>query len=100
MLIPSLRRCTASLLLAGLIALPLPAQGPHIDFTRAKSHLPNLFGPYSPRAVPQPSLRNGPRLDTLIRDGKLYLSLQDAIYLALENNLDIAVQRYGPAIAE
>lgn len=100
MAMSSVRRCTLSLLLAVLIALPLPAQAPHLEFTKGKSHLPNLFAPYSPRAVPQPDLRNSTRLDALIRDGKLYLSLQDAIYLALENNLDIAVQRYGPAIAE
>ncbi|MFQ5662592.1 MAG: TolC family protein [Terriglobia bacterium] len=100
MLIPSVRRCGLSLLLAGLLALPLSAQAPTIDFTKSKTHVPNLFAPYTPRGVPVPNLRNSPRLDDLIRDGKLYLSLQDAIYLALENNLDIAVQRYGPAIAE
>jgi hypothetical protein len=35
----------------------------------------------------------------LIRDGKLYLSLRDAISLALENNLDLAIARYNLPIA-
>jgi len=45
-------------------------------------------------------LTNSPRLDQLIRDNKLELSLQDAVELALENSLDIAVQRYYPWISD
>ena len=45
-------------------------------------------------------LTNSPRLDRLIRDGKLYLSLKDAIDLALENNLDLAIARYNLPIAD
>lgn len=45
-------------------------------------------------------LGNSGRLDSLLRAGKIYLSLQDAIALALENNLDIELQRYGPQLAE
>jgi outer membrane protein len=55
---------------------------------------------YKPRTVPPPTMGNSGRLDALLRGGNLYLSLQDAIALALENNLDIAIQRYGPQIAE
>src|ERR1039457_6407560 len=54
---------------------------------------------YSPDTVPEPELANSPRLDLLIRDGKLYLSLKDAIELALENNLDLAIARYNVPIA-
>ncbi|HEX4164022.1 MAG TPA: TolC family protein [Bryobacteraceae bacterium] len=54
---------------------------------------------YRTPAVPSARLSNSSRLDSLIRDGKLYLSLQDAIALALENNLDIELQRYDLAIA-
>ncbi|HYO80481.1 MAG TPA: TolC family protein [Bryobacteraceae bacterium] len=43
---------------------------------------------------------NSGRLDELLRDGKLQLSLQDAIALALENNLDLELQRYGTRIAD
>lgn len=50
--------------------------------------------PYMPRETPEPLIVNSPRIDQLIRDGKLYLGLDDAIQLAIENNLDIDVQRY------
>ena len=53
-----------------------------------------------PDHVPEPELTNSPRLDHLIRDGKLYISLQDAIDLALENNLDLAIARYNLPIAD
>src|ERR1051325_7094572 len=52
------------------------------------------------KLVPPPVVSNSGRLDSLLRGGNLYLSLQDAIALALENNLDIAIQRYGPQIAD
>ena len=63
-----------------------------------KSHSP--FSPYRPSSVPEPDLGNSPRLDQLIRDGKLYLSIRDAIALALENNLDLAIARYNLPIAD
>jgi outer membrane protein TolC len=62
-----------------------------------KSH--NPFNAYQPDQVPEPVLANSPRLDHLIRDGRLYLSLRDAIDLALENNLDLAIARYNLPIA-
>ncbi len=55
---------------------------------------------YTPFDVAPINLANSPRLEYLIRAGNIYLSLQDAIALALENNLDIEVQRYGPRLAE
>ena len=55
----------------------------------------NLRRPYQARTVPVPSYSNSARLDALIRAGKIYLSLDDAIALALENNLDIEVGRYA-----
>jgi len=51
------------------------------------------------RTVPEIKLTNSPRLEQLVRGGNLYLSAQDVIALALENNLDIAVQRYGPFLS-
>jgi len=65
--------------------------------------LPNSHNPlsaYSPSSAPEPQLTNSPDLNQLIRDGKLYLSLNDAIRLALENNLDLAIARYNLPIAE
>lgn len=57
------------------------------------------WAPYTPSRVPPSSLANSAWLDSLIRDGKLYLSLDDAIALGLENNLDIAIARYNLPIA-
>jgi len=60
----------------------------------------NPIRAYSPDQVPEPVLANSARLDRLSRDGKLYLSLKDAIDLALENNLDLAIARYNLPIAD
>jgi outer membrane protein len=49
---------------------------------------------YTPKAVPPVNTSNTGRIEALLKDGKLYLSLQDAIALALENNVDIEVERY------
>jgi outer membrane protein len=70
------------------------------DFTRGPRAFPTLFKPYQPIFIEQPDLVNSPRLEQLIQNGKLRLSLQDAVELALENNLDIAIQRYYPWVAE
>ena len=60
----------------------------------------NPFSAYSPSQVPEPQLANSPLLNQLIRGGKLYLSLKDAIQLALQNNLDLAIARYNLPIAD
>lgn len=62
-------------------------------------HSDTPWAPYSPSHVAPASLANSAWLDSLVRDGKLYLSLKDAIALALENNLDIAIARYNLPIA-
>jgi outer membrane protein TolC len=62
-------------------------------------HSSNPFHAYRPTLVPQPNLANSPRIDTLVKDGVLELSLKDAIALSLENNLDIAIARYNIPIA-
>ncbi len=73
-------------------------EGP--DYSKPKSQLPNFFAPYTPENIPEPMLTNSSRIDQLIQDGKLMLSLDDAISLALENNLNINVTRFTPWIAE
>jgi outer membrane protein len=73
-------------------------EGP--DYSVPKSPFPNLVSPYVPRFIPEPMLTNSSRIDQLIQDGKLMLSLEDAISLALENNLNINVERFIPWIAE
>ena len=59
-----------------------------------------IFKMYQERSVPRLTLENSPRIESLIRDGQLHLSLADALVLALENNLDIAVQRYVPEFSQ
>lgn len=70
------------------------------DFTRPKSHFPNPIAPYTAINVAPPEFGNTSQLGTLVRDGKIYLSLSDAIMLALSNNYDIAIQRYNLDIAD
>ena len=62
-------------------------------------HSNNPFRAYMPTLVSQPNLANSPRIDSLVNNGVLELSLKDAISLALENNLDIAIARYNLPIA-
>ena len=70
------------------------------DYSKPKSHFPNLLAPYTGRNVSPPNLSNTPRIEQLMQNGKLMLSLNDAIALALENNLDIAIARYNLPIAD
>ena len=69
-------------------------------YTRAPGQLPNLFAPYHAIKIEPSAVVNSPRIEQLIHQGKLELSLQDAVELALENSVDIAVQRYYPWIAD
>ncbi|HWZ12044.1 MAG TPA: hypothetical protein VNX22_02775, partial [Acidobacteriaceae bacterium] len=70
------------------------------DYTQPRSHFPNPIAPYQSTTVEPPRLTNSPRLHDLLRDGKLYLSLDDAITLALVDNFDIAIARYTLDIAD
>jgi outer membrane protein TolC len=85
-----------------LILLPITGlgQSANIDFSRPRNYVPNPIGPYLGREVEPPSFANSVRIMELIKDGKLYLSLSDAIALALENNLDLAISRYNLQIAD
>ncbi len=62
--------------------------------------LSGLMDAYRVPYAPPVTVANSGRLESLLRAGNLYLSLQDAIALTLENNLDIAIQRYGPGLAD
>src|SRR4051812_46237957 len=95
------------LLLAGFTAVTLPAQpAPQGDsnfqtsvrIDSPKGRLGWLTRPYKPRYIPPVNLGNSSRIASLVRAGNLYLSAQDVIALALENNLDIEIQRYGPLL--
>ena len=77
---------------------------PHLysdqDYSKPKSAFPNVIAPYTVRDVPPPNFTNSARIDQLIKDGKMYLSLDDAVAMALENNLDLTIQRYNLSIAD
>jgi outer membrane protein len=93
---------SAWLIAAALIlaAAHQPALAQTTDYSKSVSQFPNVLGPYMPRSVPEPNLANSPRIDQLMKNGTLYLSLDDAIALALENNLDLAIARYNLPIAD
>jgi outer membrane protein len=90
-----MRRWPGLFLLAGALCFgqpqAVPAPGVHWYDRLAHNYEPSTF--------PAASFQNSSRIDSLLRAGKLYLSLEDAIALALENNLDIELQRYSTAIA-
>jgi outer membrane protein len=69
------------------------------DIQPVRSQAPILVRPYLPVIVPPIRLANSERLSQLVRAGMLYLTTQDAIALALENNIDIEVSRYNPFIS-
>lgn len=79
------------------------AQSPEISIESPKPS--PVIGPllrpfhFERRLVSPVKLTNTPRLESLVRGGNLYLSVQDVIALVLENNIDIAIQRYGPPLA-
>jgi outer membrane protein len=72
-----------------------------IETPRALPIVGHVLRPFNvqQRHVPPARLTNSQRLESLVRAGNLYLSVQDVIALALENNLDIAVQRYATPLA-
>jgi outer membrane protein TolC len=70
------------------------------NYTHGVRSFPNILKPYESQHVDPPVLTNSPRIDQLIRDNKLEISLQDAVELALENSIDIAVRRYYPWISD
>ena len=94
-------RTSISLICVFLLVLPpLGAQSAASATTGHQNFTSRLTGPYKPKTVAPVNLSNSNRLEALLRAGKLYLSLQDTIALALENNLDIELQRYGAQIAD
>jgi outer membrane protein TolC len=103
-------RCLSVWMLAGIPLLAQAQQatmsnapgGPTPSRAELRLDIPHSYspiGPYRATLVPRPNLANSPRIDALIQDGVLELSLKNAILLALENNLDIAIARYNLPIA-
>ena len=77
-------------------ATPLTLQ----DYSKPRPAFPNLLLPYEAQNVPKPAMSNSPRMDSLMREGKIYLSVDDAVALTLENNLDLDIARYNLNIAD
>ena len=94
-------RTFAPFLAVAVAVMPAyPQSAVRIDPARvANGPLGWVTRPYKAPQVPPVNLANTSRFDSLIRAGNLYLSAQDVVALALENNIDIEVQRYGPLLA-
>jgi outer membrane protein len=81
------------------LAIAAFAQAPAIRVEPGNAgFLSPLTRPYRQRYVPPVNFSNSSRLESLIHGGNLYLTAQDAIALAIENNIDIEIQRYGPLL--
>ncbi len=80
--------------------LPISLGVRQFDYSKPPSPFPNLINPYTMQYIAPGALANSPRLEQLIHNGKLELSLQDAIALAMENSMDIVVSRYNSWMAD
>ncbi len=92
---------------SNLPAAPAPVTTPVLrtslrDFSKPYAGIlvPNPLAKYWPTTIPKASFVNSVRLNDLVKNGKIYLSLADAIALAIENNYDIAIARYDLDIAD
>lgn len=81
-------------------AAPTSQQYVAVDYSKQRSQFPNVIAPYKPGYVPPPNLNNTDRIQQLMHDGKIMLSMNDAVALALENNLDLVLARYNLNIAD
>ena len=90
----------AALCLFGLIAAPGVADTPEISASNDAGFFAGLTQNYRPRPVRGTNFNDTRRIESLIRAGAIYLSLRDAIALALENNLDIENARYNPLLSD
>src|SRR5216110_3435595 len=93
-------RSYVAIVLCLLLAAPGFAQTSSV--TGERNHgIPGWFSNnYTAHSMAIPSFEDSPRLDQLMRAGNIYLSLRDAIALALENNLDLESARYNPKLAD
>jgi outer membrane protein len=82
------------------VQAPEPQQFVLKDYSKPVPAFPNVIRPYMPQQVPPPNLSNTARINQLFHDGKILLSIDDAVALALENNLDIGIARYNLNIAD
>lgn len=88
-----------ALVLCTLIASPVFGQTNSFTEPGKGGFIQWFARPYAPHRVSQISFVDSDRIDKLMRAGNIYLSLRDAIALALENNLDIEVARLQPKLS-
>ena len=88
------------LVVMALLLAPCASAQNLVDYSKPASHFPYFVSPYVAHEVPPPSFGNTPRVENMLKDGKLRLSLSDAVTLALENNLDLAIARFNLSIAD
>jgi outer membrane protein len=95
------RNCFALVWIASTLVVPAPSAEVAVQNPKAPRFVGPILKPFhlEKRIVAPAKLTNSPRLQSLVRSGNLYLSAQDVIALTLENNLDIAIQRYSPFLA-
>ena len=82
-----------------ILSLPLLAQTPEIAGSSG-GIFSSITHNYRPRVVRAVSFEDSPRLEKLMRAGQIYLSLRDAIALAIENNLDLENARINPKLSD
>lgn len=88
---------SSELVIAPAAKVPQPTG---TDYSKPRGYFPNLLAPYQIRDVPEVSFSNAPKLEQMIHNGAIMLSLNDAIALGLSDNLDIAIARYNLPIAD
>jgi outer membrane protein len=81
-----------------MVALPMQGQSPQLGIEPVRPTASIFRRPYLPVTVPPARLANSDRMTILVRAGKLYLNVHDAIALALENNIDIENARYNATL--
>ncbi len=95
-----IRQSTALMLCYACVAAPVWSQNAASSVEPLRPQSAIFTRPYRPVELPPARLANSRRIQDLIRGGKLYLTAQDAVELALENNIDIEVARYNQPAAE
>ena len=95
----SFAKSCLAILLSSAMAVPVFAQAGSLQLESGHGLIYRLTRNYQVRDLQGVSFVDSPRIDKLLRAGNIYLSLRDAIALALENNLDIESSRYAPKLA-
>src|SRR5579863_7617709 len=99
--LPSLMGIFLSCMAPGQLKAQAPLGNAFVrDYSKGPKWFGNFIAPYKQQPIPSLSLENSPRLKDLIRDGKLQISMGDALALAIENNLDISVERQVVPLAQ